>query len=147
MFTVLCVCSVCVLCVLCVCSSLIWFAWPRRKIKRKISRKSINKYDENDPFLCVLCVRSVCALCVLCVGSVWALCVLCVCSVWALCALCVRSVWALCGLCVCSVRALCLNLFRLTLHIHIFSSKATIVIFGTFRSALPLQVRGGSKCK
>ena len=37
----LCVCSVCALCVLCVCSSLIWSAWPRSKIKHKI-RKNIS---------------------------------------------------------------------------------------------------------
>ena len=31
--------SACALCVLCVCSSLIWSAWPRHKIKHKINKK------------------------------------------------------------------------------------------------------------
>ena len=47
------------------------------------------------------------------------------------------------------IKCSCLALFVLfvywilschTLHVHIFSSKASMVTFGTFRSALPLQV-------
>ena len=42
--------SACALCVLCVCSSLIWSAWPRNKIKHKINKKSSKKYNKNHRF-------------------------------------------------------------------------------------------------
>ena len=39
------------LCVLCVCSSLIWSAWPRNKIKHKINKKSIKKMQRKSSIL------------------------------------------------------------------------------------------------